>query len=221
MNKLLRTFTLICALLVMATGAWGAFPSTGILDLFNDTEGPPMTGWTDAYTGIKSNGTTAQANSATTNASYFNTAYGANVEGYVTITTIGTANSTNVICINTATFNGYGVAAETADGTYSIVRYDGGVGTAIDTGSHTWSNGDSVGLYVTTGGTVYSYYKTGAGAWTLMDTTADGTHTAQNYNIGIILFETTTRLDDFGGGTYVPPAAGALPVGYGIIMINE
>jgi hypothetical protein len=180
-----------------------AFPTTGLLDQFNDTEGPPMTGWTDVANGIKSNGTNALANAAgAQNTSYFNTAYGANIEVYVTIVTEGT-NATQIFCSDTS-YNGYFVSADPTDDTYAIYRMDGGALTLVDSGSHTWANGDSLGMYVTTGGTVYSYYKTGAGAWTLLDTTADGTHTGKNYFPGITLYEITTRLDNFGGGTYVP-----------------
>ncbi|MFA5037614.1 MAG: hypothetical protein WC479_10625 [Candidatus Izemoplasmatales bacterium] len=179
-----------------------AFPTTGILDNFDRSDTHPMTGWTDYANGLDANGATAQASVAATNVSYWNISYGANAEGYITMTTKGTS-STQLFLLDTS-FNGYMLDADPSGG-YTVYRYDAGTPTSIDSGVHSWANGDSIGIYVTTDGTVYSYYKTGAGAWTLLDTTADGTHTAKNYFPGLTLYDTTARVDNFGGGTYVPP----------------
>jgi len=181
------------------------FPTTGILDTFSDTENP-MTGWTNLQNGIQSNGSQALVTvDGASNVSQWSTVFGADIEAYITIVNFGTVDEPWVFCIDSS-YNGYAFASYAVDDDYRVHRIDGFTPTEVDTGAHDWTNGDSHGMYVTTGGTVYSYYKTGGGAWTLLDTTVEGTHTAKNYYVGLLANQDDARYDNFGGGVYVPPA---------------
>lgn len=196
---------IIFILCLLPITAWSAFPTTAILDDFNRTnEGPPMTGWADFANGFKVLSNQMAGNAAAQNTSYLNSfSYGPDVEAYATMEVLPGAGVAFQIFVANTSFNGYLTSANTT-GDYAIYRLDGGTATSIKDGTHTWTAGDSLGMTVSAAGVASIYYKTGAGAWTLLDSIADGTYTnITNYALGSTCYDTTFRADNFGGGNTV------------------
>lgn len=189
-----------------------AFPTTGILDTFSDTEGPPMTGWATptGLAGLKSASGTCLANAANAVGFWNSALSGADCEAFVTVTTATSASNTVGVwarCANVgsaATTDGYLVSmGEGATDLWSIYRVDNGVPTLLgSTFSQEVSNGDSIGIQVI-GSTIGAWYKASAGSWTELATRTDSTYTAAGY-VGLSISDTTGRCDNFGGGVYVP-----------------
>lgn len=192
------------------------FPTTGILDTFSDTEGPPMTGWTTptGVAGLKSNGTVCLANAANGFGIWNSVLSGADCEAFVTISTATGAGATTAVFArmkdvsSAATLDGYGVVvAEAATDSWTISVYTNGVPSTLGAGfSQEVANGDSIGIQII-GSTIGAWYKPSGGSWTLLTTRTDSTYAAAGY-IALSISDTTGRCDDFGGGTYVPPAVG-------------
>ena len=186
-----------------------------LIDNFNDTEGPPMTGWvTPALAaGLKSNGTTCLANAA--NAfGIWNTIMGhADEEAEVTITTKpATAGQVGVMArakdiSSAAIIDGYAVSVLVVAGAGNDIirayRIDNGVSTPLGTGiAQEVSNNDSIKIRIV-GSSIGVWYKASGGSWTLLETVTDATYSAAGY-LGLFSTDTTARMDDFGGGVYVP-----------------
>lgn len=178
----------------------------GTLDAFNDTEGPPMTGWTDIASGFRSNGTTAQSNSGASASGLTGSNYGPNCEAYLTITTLpGNSNNVGVQARLTtlvlATFDGYAVQLNQTTGNDNSViqRVDNGVGTTLGSSiTQNFVNGDGLGILIL-GSQIFAYRRS-AGAWAELGNRTDTTYPNAG-SIGMSTSNTTSRLDDFGGGT--------------------
>lgn len=183
-------------------------PTTPIRENFNDTEGPPMTGWTDLNAGVRSNGTTGQANAANS-FSYLSSAGqfpNANCEAYQTITTkAGAAQVVSVTLLDVvsslAALDGYEGRATSVTGaandTWRIYRADNGVVTQIATATVEIVNGD--GIWLTTQAGNFTLYRRSSGVWASLTTATDTTYSGAKW-LGISMSDTTARVDDFGGG---------------------
>src|SRR3990172_10441375 len=145
LNKIILALIIIFCLSIQA---FAAFHKTGLLDQFNDTESNPMTGWTDSIEGLKSNGTQAYC-SVAISVSGWNATFGSDVENYVKIPVVS-----NDYTLQFVAEAGDGYAIGTGTTNYAIYRLDDSVLTAVDSGSHTYSNNESSGIWVTAAGTV-------------------------------------------------------------------
>jgi hypothetical protein len=185
-----------------------AAPTTPILDNFNDTEGPPMTGWADTLNGIRSNGATAQANAANS-LSYYNTSQAPNCEAYATISTMPATNGFVSVLARlkdagaVGTLDGYEGRFTRLAGTdtWRIFRFDNGVGTQLATASQEAAAGDGIWLHLE--GSTLTLYRSSGGTWTQMCQVTDSTYPAGGF-LGLSMSDTTARADDFGGGSFQP-----------------
>ena len=218
MKKILITILL----LLLPTGAWATFPTTGVLDSFtrSNTGPPPSASWLDDSTDnglqVVSNACKATSIALTgVGSSYWNTSYGPNMEAYMKVTTMGTEVYLGARVSNPgvfATMTGYFL--DFTSSAWSIARVGAGFAeTTLTNGSWTLSNGDSVGISVI-GNIITVWYKSGAGSWVRKGTYnifSDATkYTSAGYSI-IYVLDTTTVIDDFGGGTYVMPSPPPFP----------
>jgi hypothetical protein len=97
-----------------------------------------------------------------------------------------------------------------ANDTIKIMRLDNGTNTQLGaTITQELADGDSLGIECS-GTSISAYYKPAAGAWTLGGTRTDAAHGSAG-NLGIYAANTSTALDDFGGGDLVvtPPGSDA------------
>jgi len=222
MKKLL----FLIAFCLVAVNCFGAYPTTGILDNFNRAnEGPPPSAsWSDLYGLGADYQLKVVSNQAVPNAldpandratNYWNpTTFGPDCEVYCTIATetlidigeIGLwVRATGVGSI--ATVSGYYVEYDRTTGGdhFDVIRVDNEAETQLGASiSQELSAGDSFGVSMI-GDTITVWYKSGAGAWTNIGERTDSTYQDAGY-IGIIWWDSTDGvLDNFGGGTYVPP----------------
>lgn len=204
-----------------------AFPTTPILDSFNRAnEGPPpSTNWTTGiavgFGGFSEPGHEVIGNELANTfndvaQNYWNVGqFGPDCEAYITVT-----NATGLISAELAarltnigqfTCDGYVVQAQPAGGeggpnrVYTIYRIDDGLLTMLDfvgesgVGSMT---GDRYGIQII-GSVIYLWGDTGDG-WEIKLTANDSTHTTAGF-IGVVTeIGSQSRLDDFGGGVFVP-----------------
>lgn len=188
-----------------------AFPTTGLLDAFADTEGPPMTGWaTPALSsGVRSASGVALANAANAIGIWNSVLSGADCEAYATLTTA--AGLAGVVYLfarakdtaNVTTMDGYGISVtEAATDTWSIIIMTNGVVSSLGaTFNQEVANGDSIGVECI-GSTIAALYKPSAGSWTQLTTRTDTTYAAAGY-IGLGFSDTTARMGNFSGGNVV------------------
>lgn len=188
------------------------FPLTPILDNFNRTnEGPPMTGWTDIYNGLKVVSNQAKGNIADFNVSNY-TVGGTylDAEAYITVVTVGGASQDLYLGVRMQTpisnEYGYFIYLKKSDNTLKLLRGQSGPDAILSSVSQTVSNGDSIGISVV-GSAIKGYYKAAAGSWTLVTSTTDTTYPLAG---GIEISEngTTYVLDNLGGGSINPVVCG-------------
>lgn len=190
-----------------------AFPTTAVLDAFNTGASQNLTaraGWSASI--FPSAGVTYVTNATPTVATCIGAGGGnqwgtafADMEAYVTLTVFNSASDTFEIAARVtnvgASYTYYAVRmANSAATDLQIVKWNSGVKTNIGTlQSQAFTAGDSVGISVI-GTTIKSYYKVGAGAWTLKDTVTDASITGSG-RVGFNhVFSFTNTLDNFGGG---------------------
>lgn len=185
------------------------FPTTPILDTFTRADENPLAGiWTGP---MEPGGDSLQLLSnqvATIGAVNFGGSYvsalaGADCEAYATIATNDAGNRSELYVRGFTDINGLdGYCVSRVGSTWSIRRKintgDAQIGA---TATQAFSSGDSMGIAVY-GTTLEGWYKPAAGAWTLVLSRSDSTYAAGGF-IGIRMFGTTYRVDDFGGGTIV------------------
>lgn len=185
-------------------------PDTPILENFGTIGGPPMPGWTDLLSGIKSiAGGVGQAN-VSSSLSYYSAGgpYGNNVEGYVDIATKpGTNGTISVFMLqdmtSIATVDGYEgrltVVSGASNDTWRIYKIDNGAagGSPLATATQEAANGD--GLWLENKNGILNLYRRSSGVWALMCTATDTTYTGSKY-LGLGMSDTVGRADNFGGG---------------------
>jgi hypothetical protein len=204
-----------------------AFPTTSVLDNFNRAnEGPPPSAnWSADQYGLALAGWAVVSNtidaSANFSANYWSAStFGPDCEGFITLTTwTFSANDVDLTArlqggVGTSAVDGFTVKATSVSGgandTIKIMRLDNGTNTQLGaTITQELADGDSLGIECS-GTSISAYYKPAAGAWTLGGTRTDAAHGSAG-NLGIYAANTSTALDDFGGGDLVvtPPGSDA------------
>jgi len=201
-----------------------AFPTTGILDTFTglDETSPPNSNWTNLYNGLKITSNAVSGNTTTNyNAGYYNVSdFGPDCEAYFTIVVKPPDNASNigvVLRIDTTNLNAY--IAKVIKGSVGVeflalVRIDGGAETELDSIETAYSVGDKVGISAIGNILTLWHCPVGTGVWgivTTYDITSDTPKYTAAGKIGIVENvpgSSFARVDDFGGGAYVPPPAG-------------
>lgn len=131
---------------------------------------------------------------------------GPDSEAFVTLATTG-ANGQEIglhvrDSASGSSRNNYQVNIVWNTGAYILYRCTGTTFTNLKSGTRTLAAGDGLGLQMI-GTRLALWHKPGAGAWTEVDSVTNGDHTVAG-SIGLEVFGNTARLDDFGGGTFVP-----------------
>lgn len=194
-----------------------AFPTNAVLDNFNTTALQNLTARAGWSTSVMPSGTGTFTTNATPTAATKAVAAGnawgtswTDMEAYCTLTAFTPASDEFLLCARitnaTATPTYYAVDFAFGGATeFQIVKVVAGTRTAIGAlQAITFAAGDSVGIDVI-GTQVRSYYKVGAGAWTLKDTVTDSSITGSG-PIGFRhTLSATCTVDDFGGGALVAP----------------
>lgn len=190
-----------------------AFPTTGVLDAFiraNETPiGAPWAG--PLYSGETQLNLTSEALACDTTGanSYYNLPFGADCECWADVNVKpGAGDHINLFARianpNTASLDGYRVSLLPQAGTdiFRIQRVDNAATFTLGADiSQEFTNGDSFGIGCI-GNQISAYYKSGAGAWVLLETRTDATYSAGGF-LGAEISQVTGRIDDFGGGTTI------------------
>lgn len=198
-----------------------AFPVTSVLDAFSGGAAVLSSPWTGRIRGtgtesgqlqttgagqcqVNSNGTLYSSSAYRSDQTY-----GPDCEVYFTVATKpGAGNPVELWARITnpasATVSGYRIDITDVSGagndTWQLVRVDNNVNTNVGAAiTQEVTAGDGVGMSIV-GSTITFWYKAGAGAWTSLGTRTDTTYSAAG-NIGVGLWFSTVRIDDFGGGT--------------------
>jgi hypothetical protein len=188
-----------------------AFPTTSLLDAFTRADNPSSLGanWTVgpesgyASLGVLSN----QAYAATAwKANYWNTAFNADQEVYVTVPTLPTYRLRLYVRIQNpgASLSSYEADLKST-GTVDLYKRVAGVRTSIGSDSTMFSAGDKIGLEVA--GTTVRLHRYTAAAWSMIEEITGQTDVSGSGYIGMeVGNETTVRMDDFSGGSIVAAA---------------
>lgn len=221
-----------------------AFPTTGILDNFNRADENPLSTagnigapiFTVASGGPQSFKLVSNAiqddsladGGGSAQMYWDGATFGPGIEVYVKLVTPWQNNSSDFWfwvagnAENTTGLDGYQAVVYYSAGTwfYTIWRYDNNVGTELTPSAEagpTLADGDQIGIELS-GGTFTYKYKTAAGSWgdaSGVSTRSDSTYTSGHIGISKGFNDTTTSLDDFGGGTIVKGVRQLATVGVG------
>lgn len=200
-----------------------AFPTTPVLDNFNRANEDPLSGggnWSGPILlnmnkmKVVSNATQqSTVIGSQSGSSFWNAAtFGPGVEVYVTIPTMWINNSSDVWlwlngnAENSSGVDGYILYISQSGGAFTWIlnRKDNGVDTQLggNIGTQAIANGDAIGLEDLNGGTLQAYYKPSGGSWGTTGTTrSDNTYTSGHIGYSKGFVDSTSILDDFGGGT--------------------
>ena len=187
------------------------FPTTGILDNFNRTDANPLDGsWdnrfrTDSDLKIVSNQLAASRAGYWCGGRYNAATYGADCEVYASIPVAGNITLGARMDADLSAPDGYYIQYDNSTHVLRIRRLANNVGTTLgaDIGL-TISDNDKLGMSVV--GTTITAWRYTSGAWSELGSRTDSTYSAAGY-LSIEIYETTIRIDDFGGGTVVTSAA--------------
>lgn len=209
-----------------------AFPTTSVLDNFNRANENPLStagNWGapihDPATGgamtmkLVSNAIQddSLADGGGSGQAYWDGAnFGPGAEVFVTIPTWW-ANASSDFWLwmhgrseGSSAMDGYKLYVSTSGGNniWQLYRLDNEVATQLgaDLGTQNISNGDAIGLECTASGIFQAYYKASGGGWaTVGSTRSESTYTSGHIGVSKGFNDTTSSLDDFGGGTIVSP----------------
>lgn len=212
-----------------------AFPTTGTLDNFNDTENP-MTGWAQILDPgsfpfrFSSNGTYAEQNDSNAHEYWSATTFGPDstgVEVWAEFTAVSDDTGTFSLWLAYASLgslnvDGYALSitktAGAGNDSWQLVSVTNASPTNIGTAlTQELSAGDSVGVEKV--GNVFTiYYKASGGSWTSLGTRTDESNLyTGSPNIGMgssAALANNWRINNFGGGTLVAgapqPSAGRI-----------
>ena len=191
-----------------------AFPTTSVLYSATGSDDSPATGWVDSPDGATYGGIRRVSNQLASVSGdswdYFDTSYGADQECYFLVPVL--PGGSGVITVD---FRLNPVGSTAVDGYEIEVRPDLSrirvyllendgltqIGTNID---QAFSAGDGIGVQAI-GDTFEVFYSSGGGAYSSLGTRTDSTYNQAGY-LGTYLADSTVRLGDFNGGTYVPPS---------------
>ena len=194
-----------------------AFPTTSVISSFTGANEDPLseggiwtTGASVALQGISGQleRISNQAGARAGNALYNVGTFGPAIESYATLSVLPVTGAGATYCyarLNSlsATANGYSVDFRITGGVHTmrLIRFDGGVSTALSSWTQVLSAGDKIGLEII-GSTLTPYVFTG-GSWVTTDVPqTDSTFLTGGY-IGFGISDVNARVDDFGGGTAV------------------
>src|SRR5688572_9537768 len=200
------------------------FPTTGVLDTITYSDGyldyggtnwsnPIFQGDGEHFVVVSNqlmdNSTVDLTGSAQ---AYWDVSFGPGAEVYIEYPALWqAAGSDGQLFINTANedtgaLDGYRFRFSWSSGTtwsYGLRREDDEVSTTLGSDSTmTFVAGDSLGLEHAVGGTITMHRKT-SGTWSALGTRSDNTYTSGHIGISKGFNDTTSRLDNFGGGTTV------------------
>lgn len=225
LNKLFITLILV---LGVAVNSWAAFPTTSILDNFDrsNEDLDVSASWTQIGNAddlkVISNvvGCTATAPYGYAG-DYWDDATFTDSEAFATISTLPATDGNVLVCLRTTatdllTSDGYSIQYTVLTGAANdelrLFRIDNGVGTQIgSTSTADVAAGTQIGLSAI--GSTITGYKDGVEFASGTDTTYGGA----GY-LSVLVKDTTTRLNNFGGGTYIPPAV--TPARRRVIVVN-
>lgn len=196
-----------------------AFPTTPVLDTFTGNNGDDLPVYSASWSAITGTSNLEIQNNSTTGTvsvcgnSWNVQNFGPNSEVYFTVST---KPGTGAVAIgflrgqatgDLTTIDEYEILVVTQAGTdlIQIRRTDNGVATVLGGNiSQEVTDGDGLGL-AAFGSNLQAYYRTG-GVWSELSTARADTTYILSGRIGLIVNDTTQRLDDFGGGEiYSPP----------------
>ena len=238
-NSNAKYFVAVLLAILFPAHVWAVFPTTSVLDNFNRTnEGPPpsaswVNGCADVAPGWKVVSNTAQeANPGSGNLAFWNSAFASDeaLESYITMTVAPTVHTNGMTLFfsnrttdcGTTGWREMGAAFTRITGTNNDIikiykAIDTGftyVGADISLGAD-FADGDIIGVLVDPGTTTVRAYLNG----TEVGNRTDADFTGVSYLAIYTDHTPTLTMDNFGGGTYVPPASGAnhnlLPLGVG------
>lgn len=198
-----------------------AFPTTSVLEYFEGT----LAGWVNVPNPLGNAPLAIDVASHTAMSSVspgfssgiWNATYGPDCECFYTVSTKGNTSEEIAVVVRItgtgATHSCYALMWE-ASGAWRLIKVTGGNqdGAAIDSGSQVLANGDMIGISAV-GSTITGYRNPAAGGgWAAVGSGTDATYGTAGY-IGLDIYDTTYRLDDFGGGTIgdspPPPGGGS------------
>jgi hypothetical protein len=195
----------------------GAFPQAGVVDTFTraDESASPSSGWKDVSS-VRVVSSEAGGFSAIGGVSLWNnSSIGPDCEVYAAVGAVPTDG--NVIDLfarlDLTALTGYSLAW-----TYNLAGADdiaviNLTGGPLANQAQDLAPGDKFGMQLI-GDTIYVYIDVGAG-WTLLFATVDPAPALGAGYIGALFADYIGRLDDFGGGDYAAPGAGAAGVASG------
>lgn len=210
----------------------GAFPTTGVLDTFTGADANPIGGnWTTfgGFNAVQRLGNTLAATvNAALNGAYWNLAdFGPDSEAFITVATALLADADCNVVVKgndedvASGIELYGASMlEAPTDSTDIFEYINSVYTPIGASiSQEFSNGDALGIEATGSPTVTlkAFRKPSGGSWGQIGTNRTDTTLTGTGRIGVILGDTTGRLDDFGGGTVQAGASITPLVGAGAL----
>lgn len=220
---------LVWALVLCLPMQAAAFPSTSVLDTFNRADEDPLSGggnWAGPILSglnqmkVVSNGIMQSLVVASqSGTSYWNAAtFGPGSEVYFDVTTVWANNASDVWTWcngqneNSGSVDGYAMVAGRSTGSWVWVLYrvDNGAWTKLgaDLATQLLSAGDGVGIECGTSGIFQTYYKASGGSWTTLGTTrTDTTYTSGHIGLSKGYLDSTSVVDNFGGGTIAAATA--------------
>lgn len=189
----------------------GTFPTTGVLDNFNRAAiGTNWTTWAGVALSIASS--TLLAASATNGEGYWNVdTYGPDAEVYLDFSTMPPANTFIAMHLrisspgasNNSYELNYKAVTGAANDTQQMARYAAGVSTNIGAANTLeFAAGDGYGFEAF--GSTLTAYRRASGTWSAAFSRTD-TNLLQAGYLSAYIQSTTTRLDNFGGGSLVKP----------------
>jgi hypothetical protein len=197
--------------IVPAAVGGGSFPINGILDNFNraDEGPPPSASWSSQILPTTSTADpmkTASNFASGSSGNFCSQAWAStptnNQEAYITTIT-GAANYFGVwvraSAINTSGITAYEARCRDSGTNIFLYRWDNdSTRVTLTSVAQTWAAGDSLGMSIT-GSSISVYFKSGAGAWTLViGPFTDANYTSGKIGMGV---EASALLDNFGGGS--------------------
>lgn len=217
---------------LFAIPAFAAFPTnTTILDAFDRTDAPTMTGWIDPFGGIYgawgcdgSNNCVQSSFAIGYTLTFYGTSYNSPCEFFVTVVT----KPANGQVLFVGGYKGYGSAGDldgyairlipgAGNDTFELIRAtNGAIDATLDTRSDLeFANSEKLGWFVDYDNSTVKGYRYTGGSWVeiLSYTGANVTHDGPFYPV-LISDDSGQNvvLDDFGGGEYIPPAGAFFPL---------
>lgn len=205
-----------------------AFPTVGVLDTFNRADGDAGANYTaNAFNLDGSSGSWTIVSNAVKPPSfdycepYWDVeTFGPDAEAYITWASGTIASSgdfgvgARIVSPATAGVDGYRIAALPNTSEVKIQIVTNGVISPIGaTITQATAAGDSIGI-ACIGSTIEAWFKASGGSWVLIGSRTNATYSAAGYIAAFLFHDSggTAKMDDFGGGTVVAGAPGAIIV---------